>query len=46
MEIATTRTCIPVRIGVAVMALSLSATAAAQPTGAIDGAVVDANGNP
>ena len=46
MKIATTCTCGPVRIGVAIMALSLSATAAAQPTGAIDGAVVDANGNP
>ena len=46
MEIPTTRVCSPIRVGVAVMALSLSATAAAQPTGAIDGAVVDANGNP
>ena len=46
MEIATTRVCTPIRVGVAVMALSLSATATAQPTGAIDGAVVDANGSP
>ena len=46
MKITTTRACSPIRIGVAVMALSLSATAAAQPTGAIDGGVVDANGNP
>ncbi|MCY4027864.1 MAG: TonB-dependent receptor [Acidobacteria bacterium] len=46
MEIATTRVYTLVRVGVAVMALSLSATAAAQPTGAIEGSVVDANGSP
>ena len=47
MEIATTRVYTLVRVGVAVMALSLSATAAAQPTnGSIEGSVVDANGSP
>ena len=46
MKIATRSTCSPICITVAVISLSLSATAAAQPTGAIDGAVVDANGNP
>ncbi|MYI73884.1 MAG: hypothetical protein F4057_00650, partial [Acidobacteria bacterium] len=35
-----------VRLGFAAMALSLAATASGQPTGAIEGAVVDANGNP
>ena len=46
METTTARVCRPIRVGVAVMALSLSATAAAQPTGAIEGSVVDANGTP
>ena len=34
------------RLGFAVLVLSLAATAAGQPTGAVEGAVVDANGNP
>ena len=46
MGIRATRERSAIRVGVAVMALSLSVTAAAQPTGAVDGAVVDANGNP
>ena len=47
METTTTRTCRSIRVvGIAVMALSLSATTAAQPPGAIGGSVVDANGNP
>ena len=44
----TPNACHPVRVVIAAALLSLSATAtpAAQATGAIEGAVVDANGNP